>query len=104
MRVHIGFVVFYLVLALLYIFFLYYFSNDMQVSTIIFTCMVFFLPLILLHVSLMIGAKNKIEISRKISEIVFAFLLLAFPIGTILSMLYFLPKTVWKMPNDKPTV
>lgn len=99
MRVHIGFMVFYILLACLYTFFAYS-STNMTVAQLLIACLLFFLPLIILHTSLAIGAKNKLEISRKLSEIVFAFLLLAFPIGTIFSMLYFLPKTTWKMPND----
>lgn len=101
MRVHIGFVVFYIILAIVYAFFAYGFGAHATFEKLILFCFLFFSPLILLHGLLAIGAKNKIEISRKISEIVFAFLLLAFPIGTILSMLYFLPKTTWKMPDDK---
>ena len=59
----------------------------------------FFTPFILLHGLLAVGAKKKIELSRKVSEIVFAIILLGFPIGTLLSMLYFLPKTTWKQPT-----
>lgn len=104
MRVHIGFVVFYIVLVLLYVGFGYGFGVHASLFQLVWLCFLFFLPMILLHTLLAIGAKNKVEISRKISEIVFAFLFLAFPIGTILSMLYFLPKTTWKMPDDNATI
>lgn len=104
MRVHIGFVIFYIILGLVYAFFAYGFGADSTFGKLVVVCMVFFLPLILLHSFLAKGAKDKSELSRKISEIVFAFLFLAFPIGTILSMLYFLPKTTWKMPDDNATI
>lgn len=104
MRVHIGFVAFYAILALSYAIFGYSFGVDETFLKLILFCVLFFSPMILLHTLLAIGAKNKVEISRKISEIVFAFLFLAFPIGTILSMLYFLPKTTWKMPDDNATI
>ena len=54
---------------------------------------IFFTPFVLLHDLLAVGAKKKTELSRKCSEVIFAFLLSGFPIGTLLSMLYFLPKT-----------
>lgn len=104
MQVHIGFVVFYIILAILYVFFAYSFGAHVTFEKLILTCMLFFSPFILLHWLLAVGAKNKVEISLKVSEIVFAFLLLVFPIGTILSMLYFLPKTTWKLQDNNTTV
>lgn len=104
MRVRIGFVGFYIVLVLLYVGFGYGFGVHANLFQLLIMCFLFFLPMISLHTFLAIGAKNKIEVSRKISEIVFALLFLSFPIGTILSMLYFLPKTTWKMPDGNASI
>lgn len=99
MRVHIGLIVFYFVffgllsygLSLLTI-------NEAEQRSImqIFLKMIYgFSPLFVLHLVLAMGAKKKLEVSRRLSEIVFVIMFLAFPVGTILSALYFLPKTVW---------
>jgi hypothetical protein len=58
----------------------------------------FSLPIVL-HLLLALGSYKKIEFSRKVSEIVFALLLLAFPVGTLMSMYIFLPATTWKSPE-----
>ena len=104
MRVHIGFVIFYVLLAMMYAFFAYGFGAHATFFELLVACFLFFLPLMLLHGFLAIGAKNKVELARKISKIVFAFLLLGFPIGTILSMLYFLPETTWKQPDESASI
>jgi hypothetical protein len=70
-------------------------------STGSFASAIAFLSLpVLLHLALAYGSFRRIEISRKVSEIVFALFLLAFPIGTFLSMFLFLPATTWKAPDD----
>jgi hypothetical protein len=48
------------------------------------------------HSVLAYGSHKKIELSRKVSEFVFAMLILAFPVGTLLAMFLFLPATVWQ--------
>ncbi|TDR77867.1 hypothetical protein [Paludibacterium purpuratum] len=45
------------------------------------------------------GSYQKNEISRKVSEIIFALGLIGFPIGTFLSIYLFLPATQWKDPE-----
>jgi hypothetical protein len=59
----------------------------------------FFLP-IPIHLALAYGSYRRIDLSRKASEILFALMLLAFPIGTLLSMFLFLPATVWQASDD----
>ena len=97
MRVHIGFVVFYVIAAIIWIYSAIDYANEK--TSVMVMVFIFFTPFILLHSLLAVGAKKKIELSRKFSEIVFAIILLGFPVGTLLSMLYFLPKTTWKQPN-----
>jgi hypothetical protein len=60
----------------------------------------FLSPPVLIHLALAYGSYRRIELSRKASEIVFAILLLAFPIGTFLSIFLFLPATEWQVPED----
>lgn len=48
-----------------------------------------------LHSFLAIGARKKMEISRKISVAVGVLMLAVFPVGTIISF-YFLPYTEWE--------
>lgn len=99
MRVHIGLIVFYFVLFAVVSYGLSLLTvNEPEQRSVmqIFLKMVYgFSPLFILHLALAIGAKKKLEVSRRLSEIVFVIMFLAFPIGTILSALYFLPKTVW---------
>ncbi len=52
-----------------------------------------------MHGLLSYGSFRKVELSRKASEVVFAILLVAFPIGTFLSMYLLLPATQWKDPE-----
>jgi phosphatidylserine synthase len=58
-----------------------------------------FLPT-LMHGVLSYGSYKKIEISRKISEFIFGMMLLAFPVGTFLSMYLILPTLQWKNPEE----
>jgi hypothetical protein len=56
---------------------------------------------ILLHSILAYGSYKKIEMSRKASVVVFVLLAIgAIPIGTIISIFFFLPATQWKTPPD----
>jgi len=54
----------------------------------------------LMHGALAHGSYRKIEISRKIPEFIFVIMLLAFPIGTFLSMYVCAPLTDWKDPEQ----
>lgn len=100
MRVHIGLMIFYFIFFGLVAYFLSVLPNENSEPVgflkNLMLIMVGYSPLFVLHLLLAIGAKKKLELSRKISEIVFAIMVLAFPIGTILSLLYFLPRTIWK--------
>lgn len=55
-------------------------------------------PFLILHVLLAIGCRRKLILARKGSKIVFALILLGFPVGTFLAMFSFLPTTIWKEP------
>ena len=55
---------------------------------------------ICLHALLAYGAAQKYECSRKVSEMVFAIMLLGFPIGTWLAIYFFLPRTQWQAPDE----
>lgn len=59
--------------------------------------------LAVLHAALSYGSYKKIEVSRKVSEFIFALTLLAFPIGTFLAMYLLLPATQWKEPENSET-
>lgn len=96
MRFHIGMAAFYgcicaLVIAL--------WDRTVSTASIALTFGCFALPA-LLHIALAYGSYKRIELSRKASEIVFALLIFAFPIGTFLSLFWFLPATVWKFPDE----
>lgn len=99
MKCHIGMAVFYgclfgFVIAML----------DRTISSASYALAVgFFSVPVLLHLVLSYGSFRRFELSRKASEVVFALLLLAFPIGTLLSMFLFLPATGWKTPDDSKT-
>lgn len=61
-----------------------------------------FIPTIV-HAILAYGCFQKVELSRRISEWVGFFMVLSFPIGTFVSLLYFLPNTTWNAPESKKT-
>jgi len=65
-------------------------NNYSQKPLLMFYLFLFFF----LHSFLAIGARKKMEITRKISVAVGVLMLAVFPIGTILSF-YFLPYTEW---------
>lgn len=58
-----------------------------------------FLSFSAFHGALAIGAYLKIELSRRVSEFVFAIMLLGFPVGTFLAIYLFLPACVWVAPD-----
>jgi hypothetical protein len=92
MKYHIGIAVFYFCLSGLLIAFSRGAGFLLAVG--------FFFPPILIHLVLSYGSYRRNERSRKVSEILFALLLLGFPVGTLLSMYLFLPATVWQVPDD----
>jgi hypothetical protein len=61
--------------------------------------LLFSAPLVL-HAVLGYGSLKRMELSRKVSEWVFALLVLAFPIGTFLSIYFFLPATMWEAQEE----
>ncbi len=97
MKCHIGMTVFY---GFLYGVVVTLLPQDINSSSSAIATGFFLLP-VLLHLALSYGSYKRIEISRKVSEIVFVLLMLALPIGTLLSMFLFLPATTWKIPDEK---
>jgi hypothetical protein len=93
MKCHIGMAVFYACLSGLLMAF------DLRVW--IFFAIGLFFPVILIHLVLSYGSYKRDEQSRKASEILFALMLLGFPVGTLLSMYFLLPATMWQAPDDK---
>lgn len=95
MKCHIGMAIFYCCLC-----FLVTSLSYRTVSTASFAVNIVFFSLpAFLHLALSYGSYKRIEVSRKASEIVFALMILAFPIGTLLSMLLFLPATTYPEGN-----
>jgi hypothetical protein len=88
MRCHLGVLAFYLLVGSL----LVWWAGNLIISV------AFALP-VALHSVLAYGSYKRIEFSRKVSEFVFAMLILAFPVGTLLAMFLFLPATVWQSPD-----
>jgi hypothetical protein len=51
------------------------------------------------HLLLAYGSHKRVELSRKVSEFIFATFIFAFPIGTVLAIFLFLPATTWEVPD-----
>ncbi len=96
-RVHIGWTIFYTLFLLLTLLLMQKNAGNAPAQFVI---MVFFAFPICLHALLAYCAAQKYEWSRKVSEIVFAIMLLGFPIGTWLALYFFLPKTRWQIPDQ----
>ena len=77
-------------------------KNKGSVGGMLIPIIISFLPT-LIHGALSYGSYKKIEISRKISEFIFGMMLLAFPVGTFLSMCFILPTLQWKNPEKITT-
>lgn len=91
MKFHVGFLIFYLLIATL-VFFVF------KVSLKVFYLVGF--P-VLLHLFLAYGSYKRSELSRKISVVVFVLLAITtIPIGTVLAIFVFLPATQWESPQD----
>jgi hypothetical protein len=52
----------------------------------------------LIHAALAPTCDRRNELARRISELLFSALILAFPVGTLLSIYLFLPATQWQRP------
>jgi hypothetical protein len=76
------------------------FKQEVVARLLVFSLHFFFL-FFLIHLVLSYGSYERIELSRKASEIAFVLLMVVFPIGTLLSMFLFLPATMWQVPDDK---
>jgi hypothetical protein len=96
MKCHIGIAVFYFCLLLLALLL----KQEAAARNLVFPVHVFIL-FFLTHLVLAYGSYERIELSRKASEIAFVLLMVLFPIGTLLSMFLFLPATMWQVPDDK---
>lgn len=92
MRCHLGMLAFYLLAGLLLVLW-----QASAIGTLIITAALA-LP-VAVHSVLAYGSHKKIELSRKVSEFIFATFILAFPVGTLLAMFLFLPATEWKAPD-----
>jgi len=98
MKCHIGFCAFWFVIAVGGLVYFLLNSEGITAVIVVIFVVVYSLP-VLMHGLLSYGSYKKIEASRRISEFIFALLLLAFPIGTFLSMYLCLPTTQWKAPD-----
>ncbi|MDR3159655.1 MAG: hypothetical protein LBU11_11780 [Zoogloeaceae bacterium] len=58
----------------------------------------------LIHAALAPACARRSEQARRISEFLFSVLILAFPIGTLLSIYLFLPATQWQVPAAESNV
>lgn len=102
MRVHIGMTVFFVVLLAFLAYpsqWLYQDSTQSSFAKNFGQMILGFAPFIILHTVLAVGAWRKSELSRKVSEIVFAIMCLGFPVGTFLALFFFLPRTVWEQKS-----
>jgi hypothetical protein len=98
MKCHIWFCILWLLLPIGGIANVFSSAENFHPVMAVISIVVFSLPA-LMHGLLAYGSYRKMEISRRISEFVFGFLLLAFPVGTFLSMYVCLPATQWKDPK-----
>lgn len=96
MKCHVGLAIFYLCLSMAVI---ATFDNTERAASLFTAAALFSIPGFL-HLLLSYGSFRRIELSRKTSEVVFALMLLAFPIGTFLAIFLFLPATEWKARED----
>ncbi|MDR1648495.1 MAG: hypothetical protein LBR88_10790 [Zoogloeaceae bacterium] len=71
-------------------------SADINIQVIIVLAVFFVLGLI--HAALAPACARRSERARRISEFLFSALILAFPVGTLLSIYLFLPATQWQAP------
>jgi hypothetical protein len=92
MKCHLGVVAFYLAAFSLLVWW-----EETGVGRLIIS-VVFAVP-VSVHLLLAYGSYKRVELSRKVSEFIFATLILAFPIGTVLAMFLFLPATTWEAPD-----
>ncbi|MDR2625372.1 MAG: hypothetical protein LBC37_03490 [Zoogloeaceae bacterium] len=69
-------------------------EENIQTITILAGLLVFGL----IHAALAPACVRRSEQARRISEFLFSVLILAFPIGTLLSIYLFLPATQWRAP------
>jgi hypothetical protein len=99
MKCHLWFVAFWLAVAFGGA--AYVFRDRGGISSELISFSAFYSIPALMHGLLAYGSFNKIELSRRASEVVFALLLVVFPVGTFLSMFIFLPATQWKIPTPK---
>ncbi|MDR1349270.1 MAG: hypothetical protein LBJ59_00550 [Zoogloeaceae bacterium] len=97
-KCHIGVAVTYMALCVLgFIFF-----PDASVKTKIILAGLFVFGLI--HAALAPACAKRNEQARRISEFLFSVLILAFPVGTLLSIYLFLPATQWQPPAAESSI
>jgi len=98
---HIKLMRFHIVLALLYFFLcsLFVWLSFADKDTSIWLP-VFCGGAICAHLLLAYGSKNRLESSRKVSELIGVLLMLGFPVGTFLGY-FFLQCTIWHDPEQK---
>lgn len=92
MKIHLAMIVFYCLILLV----VFWILPDNTLSQDGQFVLIFYSIPIILHTFLAWGAKQKLELSRRISTGIFVFMFLAVPIGTIIAMTYGLPATQWK--------
>lgn len=98
MKIHQCLAIFYAIILLVIEIFL--FSNGVgELSVQLMPILIFAFPIIL-HIVLAIGAREKNDLARQVSVAIFVLMFLCVPIGTILSMMVFLPATQWH-ENDE---
>ena len=91
-KCHVGVAITYIALSLLCL--VFFPEASIKAKTILAGLFVFGL----IHAALAPACARRREQARRISEFLFAVLILAFPIGTLLSIYLFLPATQWRAP------
>lgn len=101
MKIHIGLAIFWLLWVILFYVMLFQDADLNQVNRVNLGVFLFvtMMPSVI-HLSLAYGARNKSELSRKLSMAVFVLIFLMFPIGSIFSICVGFPVLQWENPNE----
>ncbi|MDO4433270.1 MAG: hypothetical protein Q4B82_01665 [Alysiella sp.] len=97
MKIHIGLAIFYVLMMGAMLFLLFYDVSFSQINlgNFLFLLMILMTP-IGLHLALAHGARQKSELSRRLSMAVFILIFLIFPIGSIFSVCVGFPALQWE--------
>lgn len=93
MKIHIGLAIFYGLMA----FFILYNEKHSEIKWVnLFIFIIILITPSLIHIALAFGARQKSELSRRLSMVAFILIFLLFPIGSIFSVCVGFPALQWE--------